>query len=98
MLLASTSSFVNRVLLSCFRELVQNNLVGINADSLGKQDAISQHVSEFVSDSTGVSLGVPLEALKQFTGFDGDTLRQVLRAVKLSPVPLSHEGCDLISN
>ena len=93
---ASTSRLFNRILFAGLLELCEHYLVGINAQLSSQKEAVGQHVRKLLTHAVRVSISAPLKALEQFARFNRDALCEVLRRVKLIPVPLGDESSKRI--
>ena len=91
---AAPARLVGRVLGPAAFELVEHDLLGVEVELVGEHEAVTEHVGEFVAHGFGVGVGVPLVALEQLGGLDGDALGEVLGGVELCPVPLGHERAE----
>lgn len=63
-----------------------------------EQIAIGQHIRDFIAETRLIDFTIPLEQLEKFGSFYGDTLRKILRSMKLSPVPLRNKLTKLLEN
>src|SRR5690606_32652512 len=90
-LVASPAGLLDWILASRPFELLEDERIRVDAEAIGKQHCICQHIGEFVAHALFIGRARPLIALEKFTGLDRKALRQILGRVELGPVPLSNE-------
>jgi len=78
---ANAAGFVDWIFLARDLELFQQNLIRIGHYAIGDRKTIGQDVSKLFLHSLKICLSSPLEALEQFSSFDRDALRKILRGV-----------------
>src|SRR5690625_2107904 len=72
-------------------QLVKDELVRCCSELVCEQVTVRQDIGELTPDVILIGLLLPLDALQQFPGLNGNALDQVLSGVELPPLSFSHK-------